>query len=182
MLDITTIPVERLALLDTATLYHGPHGGGTGGADCEHCARELLHEVVTGKHRDATPQGLSEWINILPALNDGPWRDDAHRTEVIRPYLKRLLTLDPAQDEVRLWPFLDYVYRSLTPDLLDALGLPDKAAKLRATDPVIDQKSALALARALAPSARADQWEKITRDVLDRICAPIVDRARGEAA
>ncbi len=81
MIDLAIIPAERLALLDQATLYDGPHGGGTGGGpDCKHCARELLHEVVTGQHKDATPPGVTVFVDILPHMNDGPWRDDAHRT------------------------------------------------------------------------------------------------------
>lgn len=39
-IDLTTIPAERLAMLDTATLYHGSHTG-QGGPDCKHCAREF---------------------------------------------------------------------------------------------------------------------------------------------
>ena len=44
-IDITAIPADRLALLDTAVLYGGAHSG-SGGPDCQHCARELLHEAV----------------------------------------------------------------------------------------------------------------------------------------
>ena len=57
-------------MLDNATLFNGSHGGGTGGPDCEHCARELLFEVVTGTHADSTPPGATLWIDILPSLND----------------------------------------------------------------------------------------------------------------
>jgi hypothetical protein len=229
MIDITAIPAERLALLDTAALFHGSHPASIRTSDCQHCARELLHEVVTGHHLDANLDDGSAWIGILPTLNDGSWRDDAHRTTVIRPYLRRLLELDPRQDQARLWPFVDYFYRSLVPELLERLKYPDEAAKLRASEGVIDQKSArdvacglchtlnravafdlnnpvdlaLDLARdlrrifafdlysdfalaidntvyfahvltlGLDHSTRADQWEKITREILDRICGPI---------
>jgi hypothetical protein len=59
MLDLTKIPTERLAMLDNMKLYGGSHGGGTGGPDCKHCARELLYEVVTGNHADEIPPGCS---------------------------------------------------------------------------------------------------------------------------
>jgi len=86
MPSLDTIPLERLELLDRLTLYNGSHHGGSGGPDCQHCARELLHEVVTGEHADRTPPGVTAFASILPGLNDGPWRDDVHRTEVMRPY------------------------------------------------------------------------------------------------
>ncbi len=153
---IDAIPAERLALLDTALLYHGSHHG-SGGPDCKHCARELLHEVVTGKHRDATPPGVTLFVGVLPGLNDSPyWRDDTHRTVVMRPYLKRFLALDPAHDTERVYALVDHAYRKLLPDLCDALQLPDEAAKLRALAPIVDRETAekarardLARARAL---------------------------------
>ena len=120
-LDLATIPTERLALLDQATLFHGPHGGGTGGPDCKHCARELLHEVVTGKHADRTPPGLSIIVDMLPGMNDGPWRDDAHRTAVMRPYLTKILVLDPARDTDRVYALLDYICRDALSAFLDAV-------------------------------------------------------------
>ena len=139
---LDTIPAERLALLDTATLYNGSHGGGTGGPDCKHCGRELIHEVVTGIHADATPPGCTVLINILPSLNDGPWFDDAQRTTVMRPYLKKMLALDPAKDEQRIYALIDYVYHKALPDICDALKLDKHATALRDLAPIIDRHSA----------------------------------------
>lgn len=157
------IPPERLELLDELTLYDGAHGGGTGGPDCPHCARELLHEVVTGEHADRTPPGVTAFAALLPCVSDGPWRDDAHRTAVLRPYLPRFLPpafggLDPANDEKRVYPLLDHAYRKMAPDVLDLLQLKDEAATLRGFEPIVDLKTAgaaikegdRALARALA--------------------------------
>jgi hypothetical protein len=145
------IPPERLALLDTLTLYGGAHGGGIGGPDCQHCARELLHEVITGVHADRTPPGVTMFAAILPALNDGPWRDDAHRTAVMRPYLRKFLPpalggLDPAHDERRIYALVDHIYRKMLPALCDALQLDARAAELRALAPIVDRASAKAAA------------------------------------
>jgi len=189
MTIIDTIPAERLALLDTATLYHGPHQ--SGGPDCRHCARELLHEVVTGTHADKTPPGVTAFVDILPGFNDAPgWRDDAHRTAVMRPYLKRFLALDPApHDRKRVYALVDHAYRQVLPALCDTLNLPDEAAKLRALDldpaldldldPALDRALDLARARALAlafardPQDWAGAWEQAVREVLDMICSVV---------
>ena len=172
-LNLDTIPPERLALLDSAQLYQGSHEG-RGGPDCKHCARELLHEVVTGVHADATPPGCSVMLSILPPINDGPWRDDAHRTEVIRPYLRKMLLLDPALDEKRTYALIDHVYRNVLPDVCDALKLDKHGSALRALAPIVDHQSALAALAALAASAtldaRAASWERGVRIVLDLIC------------
>src|SRR3990167_8015623 len=146
--DLATIPADRLALLDTATLYHGSHHGG-GGPDCKHCARELLMEIVTGRHEDATPPGCTMLMVVLPHLNDGPWRDDAHRTEVMRPYLKKMLLLDPTKDEQRVYAVIDLVYRTTLPDICDALKLDKHGSALRDLAPIVDCQSALAARAAL---------------------------------
>lgn len=181
---LDAIPAERLALLDMAMLYHGSHQ--PGGPDCRHCARELLHEVVTGEHADKTPPGVTAFVAILPGLNDAPgWRDDAHRTLTLRPYLKRFLELDPAHDTERVYALVDHAYRKVLPNLCDALQLPDEAAKLRALALIVDAQSVQAaitrartldltldldLTRTLAPTLAID----LTR-ALDRARAP--DRA-----
>ena len=146
-IDLSTIPAERLALLDTAMLYGGSHQGG--GPDCQHCARELVYEVVTGEHADATPPGCTELMCILPRLNDGPWRDDEQRTRVMRPYLRRMLLLDPAHDEQRIYAVIDHVYRSVLPDVCDALKLDKHSSALRDLAPIVDRPSARAARAAL---------------------------------
>ena len=140
MIDLSTIPAERLALLDTAIIYKGPHS--PKGQNCKHCARELLHEVVTGQHADANPPGCTVLMEILPRLNDGSWRDDAHRTEVMRPYLRKMLSLDPIKDEQRIYAVIDHVYRSVLPDVCDALKLDKHGSTLRDLDPIMDHTSA----------------------------------------
>lgn len=134
------IPEDRLAWLDTLTLYNGAHKG-AGGPDCQHGARELLYEVVTGMFADRNPPRATRFASILPSLNNGPWRDDAHRTEVLRPYLRKFLPLsfgglDPANDKVRVYALLDHSCHKTAPQLLELLGLTDEADTLRALGPI----------------------------------------------
>lgn len=184
---IDTIPPERLNLLDTLTLYHGRHDGGTGGPDCQHCARELVHEVVTGRHADATPAGVTAFVSILPSINDSPyWRDDAHRTEVIRPYLRRLLQLDPKNDLQRGYRLCEHLYRIVLAEIFDNLEMNKEASALRSLAPIVDAATAkaaadrtlalaLALTRTLALALICEErqkvWEQRVREALDLICS-----------
>lgn len=182
MIDLNAIPESRLAMLDNLKLYNGSHDG-TGGPDCKHCARELLYEVVTGYHKDATPPGCSVMIGILPTFNDGPWLNDDHRTEVMRPYLKKMLALDPAKDSERIFYLLDHVYRQDMPTICDAFKEHEAAKKLRGLAKVVDNETAmtangtlgaLRALRALGALDRkqiADAWEKNVVDALDLICS-----------
>jgi len=149
MLDLTKIPTERLAMLDNMKLYGGSHGGGTGGPDCKHCARELLYEVVTGNHADEIPPGCSIMIGVLPTFNDGPWLNDDHRTQVMRPYLKKMLALDPAKDAERVFYLLDHVYRADLPTICDLFKEHEAAKKLRGLAKIVDNESAIGAIDAL---------------------------------
>src|SRR5690606_7665302 len=99
------------------------------------CARELACWVMTGEAIDETPDGASALLAALPPLNDGLWHSDEHRTNVIRPYLPLLLTLDPADDERKAYALVDYAVRVCAAEALDTAGLPYWAAKLRALAP-----------------------------------------------
>jgi hypothetical protein len=191
-IDITLIPPERLAMLDTATLFHGSHGGGDGGPDCQHCARELAAEVVTGKHEDRRPAGISLVLDIMPTANDdGRWRDDEHRTAVLRPYLRKILLLDPAKDEARMYLLLDLACRKTMPDICDALKLNTHGSAFRDLAPIVDLKSAkvaralaldldLALARDLARALALDLARALDLD-LDLALALDLDLALARA-
>lgn len=133
------IPAERLALLDSAILTAGSHQYFEGT-----CARELIHLVVTGEKQDKTPECLTRTLAVLPRLNDGPWRDDAHRTEVLLPYLRRLLQCprDTEADFSRSYVMVDYVIRIITPQILDMREHPDVADRFRAMPPIVDASTA----------------------------------------
>jgi hypothetical protein len=143
MIDLSTIPPQRLALLDTATLHRGEHPP-TRGPGCQHCALELLHEVATGRHAAAIPKGASGMLALFPWVNDGPWLDAAHRTAVLRPYLRHMLALDPASDGRRAYAVADYAVRAILPPLFERLGLAEHAAALRALAPIVDDANAAA--------------------------------------
>ena len=100
----------NLDLLEGAVLSKGKHYKGP-----ETCALELIHLVVTGEKDDSVPECLSETLSILPILNDGPWRDDAHRTSVLLPYLRRLLDCpkDEEVDQRRVFALADYAVRKI---------------------------------------------------------------------
>jgi len=153
MINLTSIPAERLKMLDTATLYAGSHPQGD--PDCQHCARELLHEVVTGVHEDAAPPGATAMISMLPTLNDGPWRDDEHRTQVLRPYLRHLLVLDPANDLARAYAAADYAVRVIAAEVLECAGLQNDASEIRNLPEIVDRITANAAARAASKAAAA---------------------------
>lgn len=162
-IDLTSIPEARLLLLDTATLFSGSHWGNPGDPDCKHNALELVHEVVTGRCGDRAPPGCTALMGILPRMNEGPWRDDGHRTDVLRPYLRKMLALDRAKDGQRLWAVIDHVYRKIVPDVCDALELEGYGSALRNLSPIVDRDS-----------ARAAVAIRDARDVLNAIPIPDV--------
>ncbi len=49
MINPSAIPAERLDMLNTATLFHGAHRGGTGGPDCKH---SVAHSQSRTRKRD----------------------------------------------------------------------------------------------------------------------------------
>ena len=106
----------NLKLLEGAVLTHGAHWSTDGT-----CARELIYLVVTGEKKDRTPECLTATLSALPVLNDGPWRDDAHRTSVLLPYLRRLLDCprDYRADRQRAFALVDYAERVI--DQLNSL-------------------------------------------------------------
>lgn len=139
MMIETDIPPERLGLLDTVVLLAGGHPTREG-----FCASELINFVVTGRHEDNIPSCLTATLNVLPALNDGPWSDDAHRTRVLRPYLHKMLGClrDTKADFRRACELVDYAVRVAVPNALDKEELKDEAARLRALEPVTDVSTA----------------------------------------
>jgi len=132
------ITLKRPELLENATLSFGSHRDGTAT-----CARELLHLVVTGEHRDAIPECLSPCLSLLPPLNDGFWRDNDHRTATLLPYFKILVTLDrdKEKDEQRAYRLTDIAARVILPEAFDEIGLKSYSKKLRDLTPINDPAS-----------------------------------------
>jgi len=102
----------NFSIFNTATLSRGCHKSGEGT-----CALELLNLAVTGQHTDAPPECLTLMLSCLPPLNDGPWRNDEHRTTVILPYLLRLALCrrNPEIDQKLTYALADYAMRAIVP-------------------------------------------------------------------
>jgi len=165
-----TIPAD-------AILTHGAHEPGEGT-----CARELLHLLVTGEHRDATPECLTACCASLPPLNDSPaWRDDQHRTDVLLPYLARLAQCprDAEVDQRRAYRLADIAVRVIAADALDAAGIEHD---LRELTPVRDRETAEAAAGAARDAAEDAEVaaEVAAEDAAD--AAEDAARAAGAAA
>lgn len=111
--------------LSAVVLTHGSHEYTDGT-----CAREALHLFVCGVKKDATPPGLSHHIGCLPILNDMGWRDDAHRTAVLAPYIERLARckIDPAKERAIAQSLTTLALRVFAPDALDLAA--DECAKI----------------------------------------------------
>jgi hypothetical protein len=109
------------------------------------CARELLHMLVTGQHANRTPECLTACCAVLPPLNDSRgWRDDRHRTDVMVPWVERLAECprDAAADQIRVYRLADVAVRVIAAEVLDAVGLTEPAARLRALAPIVDRGTA----------------------------------------
>lgn len=172
-MNLDLIPPTRLALLDTAILFHGSHRPIPGEPDCQHCARELAYEIATGTHADKTPPGCTMLFAILPNLNDGYWHNDEHRTQTLRPYLRKMLSLNPTLDAQRIYAVIDYVYRKVTPDICDALKLASFGPALRNLAPIVDKQSTLAALDTLTALAALNTLTALasldTLDTLDTL-------------
>jgi hypothetical protein len=163
-------------LLDTTTLHRLAHW------DSPHRnARELVYEVATGSHKNNGPllPGASMMLDILVPLNDGPWRDNEHRTEVIRPYLRKMLALDPSRDADRARAVANHAVQVIaeeTPNI-DVFRNANKAAHYASLAPVADcaaiaagYAGRAALAAAVAASDKTAAIESCTIALLDLIC------------
>jgi hypothetical protein len=161
--------MANLSLFDNASLTARPYGGNEG-----ICARELLHLVVTGVLRNETPKGLTLCCKVLVGIENAPWRDNAHCTAVLIPYLRRLIgcVRDETADLGRAFGLANYVCRILLPDFLETISRDRIAIQLRALPPIVDAASARVTAKTLevlAPTIYIDRsaFNRGTRALLD---------------
>lgn len=91
---------------------------------------------------------------LMIKINDTDWwTDDADRTHVLMQYVDKILnTKNVELESKRAFLCADYAVRVFAAKALEAAGRQEDAAKLRACDPIIDCKTALA-GRAVALSA-----------------------------
>ena len=152
--------------ISTIVFTHGSHTCTDG-----HCAREALHHMVCGVKQDATPPGLSRYVSCLPALNDmAGWRDDAHRTATLAPYLHRLARclIDEARERAISERLAGIALRVFAPEALDCAAralrgsgiapLADHAQKLEGYAAAMRGLPASAAAYAAADAERA--WQR----------------------
>jgi hypothetical protein len=163
--------MAHLSLFDTVTLTD-PTAGGRGIS-----AIELLQLATSGKIANwyEIPESLTVCCALLPGLEQGPWRDDAHRTAVLVPYLRRLVscTRDQSADIRRAFRLADYSCRDLLPNLLDGIQNGRAAIQLRTLPPIVDVPTARGASTTLdtlAPTIYLDFSRAVkrgTRAILD---------------
>ena len=79
-------------------------------------------------------------------VNDAKWwKDDAERTEVLMPFVDKILnTKDATKTMKRGYMCADSLVREITPRAFDVAGWAEEAAKLRALSPIVDAETASA--------------------------------------
>ncbi len=150
--------------LDTLVLDPGSHTPDSG----QYCLLEAT-SYLAGEPWSDHPACVSPALGAFGrALNDGLFR--AH-LDLLAPYAPRLIGTagQPAADVAAAYVLADWAVRDMAPRTLDAAGLAEEAARLRALSPVTDKESvgsaggsvaraadaAYAAARAAAHAARA---------------------------
>lgn len=151
--------VSEPRTLDLATLRlsvgaHRPEDG-------EACAAEAANYAAGRPWSDQLPSAVIG--AFVRAWNDSLGDDDRNR--LLGPLVRsgRLTSTpsDDAREQRRAWLAVDWLCRTYAPAWLDAAGLTDHAATLRALAPVLDRATAAATNGPLAaawPAARAAAW------------------------
>jgi hypothetical protein len=128
MIDLTTI-----------TLRHGKHPSRDDGT----CIMEAAAWLAGEPHSDHPVCVCPVIATFARRVNDC-MPDDATRTRLLAPLLPRLIGTagDPAASQRRAYIAADLAVRVFAPDALDAAGLTDHGARLRALPPIVDQATA----------------------------------------
>lgn len=140
-----------LSIITTTTLNRGAHPDKPGA-----CALEVYNLALGFAKSDHVPDCAPSGLALLPVINDwAGWKDDAERTEFMRPYLLRLASFqrDPVKDLLIAYRHADYVVRVIAARAMDAGGIAYHALRLRALAPVVDKETAEA-----AESAARAAW------------------------
>jgi hypothetical protein len=87
---------------------------------------------------------LTPHAAIIQILNEGRWRDDEHRTETLRPFLRRLEAqrADPDRDQRISYALADYAVRVCAAEALESVGMSARADALRELAPIVDRATA----------------------------------------
>jgi hypothetical protein len=125
-------------------------------ADGQACIMELVSYLAGEPWSDA-PDCVSSVIRrFLVGINDHI-ADDATRTALLLPYAHRVIgTAGTREQEVtRAYICADWAVRTIAPLALEAAGLADEAARLRALPPAIDPATTAAVAAAASAAYAA---------------------------
>ncbi len=128
----------------------------------ERCVWEAVNIAMTGKLTDDCPPCTHPALHsLIMKVNDTVSDDERHR---VWPYALRALgTKDRDSVEIAM-TCADMAVRVFAADAMDAAGLPDEAAKLRALDPITTGSaagsawSAGSAAGSAAESAAGSAW------------------------
>jgi len=144
-------PIARV--LDAITLSPGGHKNIEEGA----CLLEAA-SYLAGEPFSDHPQCVSPVLAAFGrAVNDGVMRD---HLDLLTPLTTRLLNTAgyPAIDQQVMFLLANWAVRDLAPRALDAAGLTERAATLRALPPIVDEITAARAEAARAEAAWAEAW------------------------
>lgn len=140
--------------LSTITLHRGSHLDRSDGL----CINEVVAWLAGEPHGDNPSCVCPVLRRLTMAVNDR-MRDAGARTRLLMPYAPRLIGTagDPAATQRRTYIVADWAVREIAPIALDAAGMVEQAAILRALPPIVNQETARqAAAAANAAAAYAD--------------------------
>jgi len=122
------------------------------------CAMEAAAYVAGEKHSDH-PACVCPVIGAFMRSRNDNLPDDESRTRLLLPLIPKIIgtRATPEVERARAYMALDWLARECAPAWLDAAGLSEHAAALRALAPIMDKESAKASQETL-DAARAAAW------------------------
>lgn len=115
------------------------------------CSIEALRCIAGLDHGIELPPFVHPAFEYLYEINDAPWwRNDAHRTGVLLPYLPRMLDTAGVDSRRLAYAAADVAVRLIGPrHLRVSTGEEGEAVTLESLSPIVDLKSAKAAERAV---------------------------------
>jgi len=138
--------------LTNIVLAYGSHSSRKDGM----CAMEAAAYVAGEKHSD-NPQCVSPVIGAFMRSWNDSLPDDESRTRLLLPLIHKIINTAGSvkKESQRSWMALDWLTRECAPAWLDAAGLGEHAAALRALAPIVGKESAEASNDALIAASCA---------------------------
>ena len=125
--------------LTNIVLKHGSHASREDGM----CAMEAAAYVAGEDHRDH-PKCVCPVIGAFMRSWNDNLPDDESRTRLLLPLIPKIINTvgSVKKESQRSWMALDWLARECAPAWLDAAGLGEHAAALRALAPIVGKESA----------------------------------------